>query len=285
MRYDRSIKTTIFATIILWGNILFPSIFADTLIKTPYGLIPVQNLSIKDSLVGYSNNKIANVSITHITTTTAHTLVTITTSKGTIEALPDQLFYDPLLQEWIKAKNITTSTQLLDSNLTYCTCLNVQMISITPRTVYHISTTDPHSFFATEQELLTHNAFPLIALGVSWLFGLGSVEFAGLSIATLIGSTAIGIKLFKKQSKQTPSFTITPQNGGSYGGFNPDPNDDDKDSTTERIYNTITKTEFFKSISKEYEHWRNDIYKRKQKAKGLDKKAEYLCIMMLKLIV
>lgn len=276
MRSHRSIQAHALIIIMLWGNILLPSIIADALIKTPHGLMPVQNLTIGDHLVGYSNNTITNVSITHITTIIANTLIAITTNKGTIYALPDQRFYNPVLQKWIQAKNITTDTVFLDSKFNHIICINAQTNSIAPKTVYHISTTDPHTFFATEQELLTHNAFPLIALGVSWLFGLGSVEFAGLSLATLLGGTAIGVKLFKKQNKQTPSFTITPQGGGSYGGFNPDPNDDDKDSTTERICNTITKTEFFKSISKEYEYWRDNIYKRKHKAKGLDKKTEYL---------
>lgn len=276
MRSHRSMQTHVLIIVILWGNILLPCIIFDTLVKASHGLTSVQNLSTGDILVGYSNNKTTNVSITHITTTTTNTLITITTNKGNIYALPDQRFYDPVLQKWIQAKNITTNTVFLDSKFNHITCINAQTTSISPKTVYHISTTNPHNFFATEQELLTHNAFPLVALGVSWLFGLGSVEFAGLSLATLLGSTAIGVKLFKKQGKQNQSFTIRPQGSGSYGGFNPDPKDDDNNSNTERICNTITKTEFFKSISKEYEYWRDNIYKRKHKAKGLDKKTEYL---------
>ena len=51
-------------------------------------------------------------------------------------------------------------------------------------------------------------------------------------------------------------------------------NDDDPDK--KRVVNKITKTEFFKKISKDYEHWRDGAHKRKPGAKGLGKKTEYL---------
>jgi hypothetical protein len=64
MRSNHSIQTHTLIIIMLWGNILLPSIIADALIKTPHGLMPVQNLTIGDHLVGYSNNTTTNVSIT-----------------------------------------------------------------------------------------------------------------------------------------------------------------------------------------------------------------------------
>src|SRR5690606_39191637 len=202
--------------------------------------------------------------------------ILITTKRGDILAAPDQLFYDPLLKTWVAAKNITSSNVLLDVNFNPCSCIHVKTIPIEPTLTYQISTIAPYNFFVTDQELLTHNFFPLITIGATWLFGLGSVEFTGLSIATILGSTVIGIKLFNKHGKETPTCTITPQGSSMYGGFNPDPDDDDNKSSTKRICNTISKTDFFKSVKNDYEHYRGDIYVRKHRAKGLDKKAEYL---------
>jgi len=263
---------------IAWIQIISPSIITNTLIKTRNDLIPVQNIAINDHLIGYSGDRIlTEVIVTNVTTTTINTLILITTKNGTILAVPDQLFYDPLLQAWVTAKNITTSTIFLDSNFNHCSCLNVKTIEIKPITAYQISTTAPYNFFVTDQQLLTHNFFPLITFGVTWLFGLGSVEFTGLSIATILGGTAIGIKLFNTHGKQTPTCTITPQGSSTYGGFNPDPDDDDDNqSTTKRVRNTISKTEFFKSVKNDYEYWRNNTYIRKHRAKGLDKQVEYL---------
>jgi len=56
------------------------------------------------------------------------------------------------------------------------------------------------------------------------------------------------------------------------GGPNRGPNEDpDK----KRVINKITKTEFFKQVKDQYEHWQNGIYKRKPAAKGIEN-AEYL---------
>jgi len=60
------------------------------------------------------------------------------------------------------------------------------------------------------------------------------------------------------------------------GGYNPDPDDDNnEEDNKERKFNTISKSEFFKKIKNEYEHFRNGIYKRKHGTKGIED-AEYL---------
>jgi hypothetical protein len=52
----------------------------------------------------------------------------------------------------------------------------------------------------------------------------------------------------------------------------PDPDDDEN---KKRQINTITKTEFFKMVQKDYERWRDNTYRRKSRAKGIED-AEYL---------
>jgi hypothetical protein len=205
------IKLFIFNIFLLFKTTLLYSVIIGTLIKTPNGLIPVENININDHLVGYSDGKITQVSVTNISITSTETIIELKTKNNNLMASPDQLFYDAEKKLWISAKDIKTPVTLLDSRLNHCPCLNIKTISVIPTKVYHLTTTQPHNFFITNQELLTHNFFPIITLGSSCLFGLGSIEFTGISIATLLGGTALGITIFKKHGKQNQSFTITSQ--------------------------------------------------------------------------
>jgi len=134
-----------------------------------------------------------------------------------------------------------------------------------------------HLFFQiAEQELLTHNFFPIV-IGVTWLFGLGSIEFAGFNIAAIIAGTAVGIKLFKSKKCNESKVAIKPYIRVSVNGC-PDPNDDDdeKDShVKKRKFNKVSKSEFFKKIKNDYEYWKDGIYRRKHRAKGIEN-AEFL---------
>lgn len=73
----------------------------------------------------------------------------------------------------------------------------------------------------------------------------------------------------QKQTEQDCNLSI---HCGPCGYPCPDP-DDDKNRG--RKFNTITKTEFFKMVKKDYERWRDNIYKKKSKADGIED-AEYL---------
>lgn len=266
------IRSLILSCIVIWGYVILPSIISSSLIKTPHGLITVDNITTGSSLIGYGNKALASVVVTHISTTTTDTIVAITTEKGCFHASPEQLFYDPITAQWITAKSITTNTTLLDADVNHCPCIDVTIISVPPTNVYHISTTAPHTFFITEQELLTHNAFPVIVVGVAWLFGEG-LKFAGISLGAAALGSYVGVNLYNKNKQSKAEFDISLQ-GITYGGYNPDPDDDNNDNN-ERKFNTISKTEFFKARKNEYEQYRNNIYKRKRGSKGIEN-AEYL---------
>lgn len=157
-------------------------------------------------------------------------------------------------------------------------CLEITHSHITPTKAYKIYTTHPHNFFAYDQAILVHNFMPFIGLGATWLFGGGALEFGGLSIVASIASLVLGVTFFKKQAKPINSFHVTSNYGGSCGGAGKDPNDDEDNTQQKngRKHNTIDKTTFFKNVKNNYRHWRDGIYKRNHKTKGLGKKAEYL---------
>lgn len=98
------------------------------------------------------------------------------------------------------------------------------------------------------------------------------MKFAGLTLGAAALGSYVGVNLYNKNKQSKAEFDIYLQ-GDTCGGYNPDPNDDNDDN--KRKFNTTTKSEFFKMVKKDYEHWRNNIYKRKNKTKGIED-AEYL---------
>ena len=256
----------------LWLHTSLPSIIAGTLVRTTDGYISVENVIIGNRLVTHNNASPCNTTVTQITHSNTNILITITTPKGIFYTCPDQLFYDPISAQWIAAQHITTQTTFLDYQHNHCPCLHVETIQTEPISTYRISTTAPHTFFITEQELLTHNALPLF-IGFAWLFGQG-LQFAGITIGTAFLGSYIGVQLYngQKQKKKENNLNIALEAGS--GGCLPDPDDDD-DKNKERKFNTITKSEFFKKIKNDYEHYKNGIYRRKKGAKSIEN-AEYL---------
>jgi len=81
-----------------------------------------------------------------------------------------------------------------------------------------------------------------------------------------------GIKIYKKRNTAHTQCAISTQTGGTCSGYNPDPDDNEN---KERKFNTIFKSEFFKKVKNEYEHYRDGIYKRKRGSKGIEN-AEYI---------
>lgn len=274
MLCNNKFKILVLCYVFLCGHLLFPSIISGSLIKTNNGFTPVESITIGSNIIGYDGISLINVTVTHISKTTTETIIIITTDEGCIYAAPTQLFYNPACKTWIAAQSITTNTTLFNVHANHCSCLNVETISVPPTDVYHISTTNPHNFFVTEQVLLTHNTFPVIIISLAWLLGEG-IKFAGLSIGAAALGSYVGIELYNKHKQSNTAFGISPQIS-TCGGYNPDPNDDDDENNTKaRVCNTISKQEFFKKIKNDYEHYRNGTYRRKKGAKGIEK-AEYL---------
>jgi hypothetical protein len=259
----------LFLSLIIYSNTILPSIAAGTFIKTPHGFVTAENIAIGDTIIAYDHQTLSTATITHISTAITDTLIAITTNKGSFYTCPDQLFFDPVLQQWITARDITTQNTFLDAKLNFCPCLHVSSINIPEATIHRISTTAPHNFFTTEQELLTHNAFPVI-VGIAWLFGEG-LQFAGITLGTTAFGSYVGVQIYNAQKQKQNDKEIDLSFEVSSNGYTPDPNDDDEN---ERKFNTISKTEFFKSMKKHYKYYKEDIYRTKSDAFG--KKTKYI---------
>lgn len=266
-----SLKNYLFLlfNVILFTSTIFPTVLSNALIKTPRGLVKAENAAVGDNIIAYNRASLSATKITHITTTHCDKIIVLSTDKGSFYAAPDQLFFDPITEQWITAQDITTQTTFLNACFQRCPCHSIEIIDAPETKIIHITTTAPHTFFVTEQELLTHNAFPIV-IGLAWLFG-GGLEFLGISIGTAALGSYVGVQLYNAQKQKGQHCNVSLHVGPCGYPCPPDPNDENK----ERKFNTITKTEFFKMIKKDYERWRDNIYKRKSKAKGIED-AEYL---------
>jgi len=202
-----------------------PSVLLNSLLKTPKGLVPIQELDVGDKVItlgsnGESHTEKKIISISEKETDIA---VIIETDKGAIFAPPDQLFWEPSLEEWVEAKNLSSGNRLLGSDCCWQTCLSVEVLNLfTPK--YEISIEAPYVFYVSEAEVLTHNygsiavrGVPFVAKGIAnvirhpeaikkigaavWatLTGL----FAGKIINNVVGDNKVKQTPSKAEKKQT----------------------------------------------------------------------------------
>ncbi len=139
---------------------ILPSILANTLIKTSRGLVPIEQLSVGDTVTSCDPEQDAfiEVAITQIFKKTADMLVIIDTDKGILYATPDQLFYESELGSWIEAQDLTPNNILIDYDFYNVQCLSVEYLN-TPVTTYEITIKSPHVLYTSCHEILTHNFF------------------------------------------------------------------------------------------------------------------------------
>jgi hypothetical protein len=213
------IKRIFFVFLLVFHNISYCDIVAGTTILTPSCLVPVEEINVGDYVLGYENNVLVENEVTNISLAEVDIVFSIETDQGVIQATKNQLFYDPRIKQWVRAKKLTTNNTFFDSHLNYCSCQNITLL-LQKTTIYKISTKSPHNFFISDARVLTHNNFFAIAL--RWAFG-GGIEFVGATLGALFGGTAIGVKVYNKYKKNQVSFDLKAEVDSYSGGCFSDP--------------------------------------------------------------
>jgi len=177
---------------------IIPSILPKTLLKTPSGLIPIEELHIGDYVTSFDleTNSHIDVKVTNISKQITDIVTVIETDKGVIYAPQDQLFYDPKSNEWVKAEDLTTDSLLVDFDSRTIRCRDIQRLRY-PTCIYKISLEDPHLFFSSDHHILTHNfahiaSTAIIEGGRIVVTCLRNPEVAK-KIFTTIGATFFGL--------------------------------------------------------------------------------------------
>ncbi|MGC2310115.1 MAG: hypothetical protein WA432_00645 [Candidatus Babeliaceae bacterium] len=175
-----------------------------TLIATPNGLIPIENLNINDTIIGYSTNgDYCEQIITDISVTLIPYSIKITTQDEVICAGSHQKFYISQEKRWVSAKNLQPYQCLSNNQNVACYVLNIEKIE-EPTTVYKL-TTSHHLFCITSDHIVVHNAAPALAT-----LAIGSLITVNPVVATLGTTLALGAvaaylydSLFKSQVPDT----------------------------------------------------------------------------------
>jgi len=203
--YSKILKSFSFLFIFVFSlqSTTFASIALGTVVKTSQGFISVENLKAGDKVVA-PNFKVLNkdgenkkdilstkaslleVVITNISNRVVDKVVLIKTDMGDMQTDEEQLFWEFENNSFVKAKDLKPGNifiNISDDAFDFCQCLAV--VTLDSSTVlYDLTLEEPHIFFVSEAQILVHNFFPVLAigLGIDFVFGssLSSVAFAGL---------------------------------------------------------------------------------------------------------
>lgn len=178
---------------------LYSAVPEGSLIKTKSGLVSIEHLKEGDAVIGLDSDfKSVNTSIKKICRTDRHYIYNIHLKKGVFATSEDQLFYDPILKCWIMAESLTSKNSLVDSDLNVLRCEKV--IKEEKEAIFYELTLDnPHVFFVSDLEVLSHNFIPFISIGL--VFGGGEVALASITAGVGFLGYMIGVKAFGKDKK------------------------------------------------------------------------------------
>lgn len=230
---------------VLFCNLsIFGGFSAGTLVKVVHGYVPIEQLRCDDSVICYTVDQgyVENV-ITHRVVYTAHNCIALIINQKQIVTARDQRFYVSHEKKWKKASQLQVGDVLFESDDRIVAVEDVCILD-DPVDLYDISVKDYHNFLVLTDDIVVHNFVPFF-LGLSWAFGLGSVEFMGASVGGAFLGGILGFKLHK--NKQTKKYQVT-ANAVSGGFF---PNDPEEDRNKKREAQRALTNEEARRIAKE----------------------------------
>jgi hypothetical protein len=176
----------------------YPGFFAGTLVKTPLGRLPIEQLEVGSSIICYDfKGNCVERPITHLIKKHTQACIQISLPDEKLYVEPDHTFYLPQTQEWIKAKDLT-SQHILLGNCTHFIKVEAVQLLLIEGEVYDITVADYHNFCVSEQDIHAHNILPFVAIGVGIAFGGGGGGVTFFVTGTIgLGALAIGGILYE----------------------------------------------------------------------------------------
>ncbi len=172
-------------SIVLVGQThVYSGLALGTKILTASGPVLIEELGAGSTITGHrsSDNSFPEVTVETIHSNDAENIYVITTDKGMIYASGNQLFYEVIIGDFIKAEQLRAGNILQTKNLEACLCINVEHKKVLTK-VYDITLQEPHLYFSSEAQILTHNFAPAFILTFPWVTK-AIVAIAGFCIAT-----------------------------------------------------------------------------------------------------
>ena len=160
----------------------------------------VEDLKIGDTICGHGlkNDAFPDVKIENIQSMLVESIYVITTKHGAITASADQLFYEITSEKFIPAEQIRTGHLLLTKDIKALQCTSVEFKNI-QTIVYDLTLAEPHLFFSSDAQVLTHNAVPLLLLGIP-------IATPALKFVVSVGAIAGALYVEKLATSSLPIF-------------------------------------------------------------------------------
>lgn len=222
---------------------------AGTLVKTPGGYTPIEQLKLGDGVISYSLKEQATTvaKVVAISVTPVREYFEVDLPGEQLCVSPDHQFYtsvpvsDQACDVWKKIESFNAYDNLFSS--TGCVPITeIKQIKCFDRTCVYTITVEPeHNFFVTRSDILVHNFVFVIPIA-TWVFGEG-IKLVGLATLALILGRQVLVRTAEKVAKQRGiEFTI--EGSPLPPNFDPrDPKDDKNKNTIEKVLGKVKSYE------------------------------------------
>jgi hypothetical protein len=194
---------------------LFGGFAAGTLVKAAHGYVPIDQLSLNDTVACYDfDQRCVEKAITHRLSCTAYDCVALTINQQRIVTASNQQFYLFNQKAWKKASQLQVGDVLVESDNERVVVEDICVLDY-PVDLYDISVEDCHNFLITGHDIVVHN-FPQFFFGLSWIFGMGGAEFAGCSAGGAFLGGILGFRLHKNKQTKKLQVAMATSPGGLF---------------------------------------------------------------------
>ena len=154
-----------------------------TKILTSHGPVAVEELTFETPITGYNpeDQTFPSLKIKQMCIALGSDLMVIETDLGVIKCSGEHKLYEVVRNDFVEAHALKVGDILLTSKRELCVCKKIDCVTNLTKS-YDISLDDPHVFFSSDAQILTHNAAP-VALAAS--------VFEAIIVVAAIGIVAV----------------------------------------------------------------------------------------------
>jgi hypothetical protein len=197
--------------LIFYATSLIAGFLGGTLVETPNGSIPIEQLQNNDHVQCYNVYKvIVDQPIVCVTKKHVNRYKRIIIDDESINTTLNQLFYSPLTHTWTEAHKLHPGDVLLNDLNEHKIITHIQNIE-KEADIHDITVTSCHNFYVSKNRILVHNFTPLITIGATWIIG-GGIQFS-LGIAGFIIGGLIATCKTKKKKPEESIFLVAERDG------------------------------------------------------------------------
>ncbi|MEL7219794.1 MAG: polymorphic toxin-type HINT domain-containing protein, partial [Bacteroidota bacterium] len=140
---------------------------AGTPIQTPSGIIPIEEISIGDTVIAFDESQQDTIlaTVNHTFSKVWQKMVQIVIGSDTIMATNNHPFYIPALRRYLPADSLRRQMKLLTLAGTLLTVQSATALDTTIQ-VYNFEVDEHHNYFVGEEGVLVHNDCYLVQAGL-----------------------------------------------------------------------------------------------------------------------